>query len=178
MPDAGQTPALPPLAPLVAVLERLEGAGIEAALGGSALLVSLGLADAARDWDVTTDAAIETLDTLFAGIPHGRAGSSGVHADHKLMFDGGSVELISRFAFRHDAGVTHIPTIVASRWRGLPVGSPEAWAAAYALLGREVKADLLFAHLTAAGADRSALERLLAQPLPGALRSRLAALER
>lgn len=166
----------PPLAPLRAVLDRLERAGIEAALGGSALLMALGLARGARDWDLTTEAAVETLDALFADVPHERHGASGVHADHKLTFDGGAVELIARFAFRHEAGVCRIPTIVTARWHGMPVGSPEAWAAAYALMGRHAKAELLFDHLAGGGADRERVARLLAEPLPGALRARLEAL--
>ena len=165
--------SLPPLAPLRAVLETLERANLEAALGGSALLVSLGLERSARDWDVTTDASIETLDALFAGVPHERAGSSGVHADHKLMFEDGTVELIARFAFRHEAGVTRIPTMVRSRWNDLPMGSPEAWAVAYTLLGRDSKAERLFDYLARTGAEPVAIDRLLREPLPSALRARL-----
>jgi len=176
----------PPLAPLRAVLERLDGAGIACAIGGSALLVSLGLARAARDWDVTTDAAIETLDERFAGVPHERFGASGIHADHKLVFEGGAVELIARFAFVTDAGVCRIPTAVAARWNGLPMGSPEAWAVAYALLardpregaGRAGKAAALFAHVARTGADPDVVTRLLEQPLPAELADRLRALPR
>lgn len=168
-------------APLDRVLKRLEHAGIEAALGGSALLVSLGLARAARDWDVTTDAAIETLDALFDGVPHQRFGPRDVHADHKLVFADGAVELIARFAFRHDRGVCRIPTVVAARWRGLPMGSPEAWAVAYALLSRDrderaermAKADALFELVAREGVDAAVRERLLAEPLPVELAERL-----
>jgi len=175
---------LPPPEPLRDVLERLDGAGIACAVGGSALLVSLGLAREARDWDLTTDAPIETLDGLFDGVPHERFGTSGVHADHKLVFAGGAVELIARFAFRADGGVVRIPTVVASRWNGLPMGSPEAWAVAYALLsrdpregaGRAEKSRLLFEHVTRTGADPDAIATLKAEPLPADLAARVRAL--
>jgi hypothetical protein len=73
-----------------------------------------------------------------------------------------------------------IPTRVTARWRELPVGSPEGWAVAYALMGelesaprRTERAELLFAHLAAHGADAGTIAFLLAQPLPVELAARL-----
>ena len=53
----------PPLRPLLVLVERLERAGIVVALGGSGLLATLGLTDAVRDWDLTTDAGLDAVRT-------------------------------------------------------------------------------------------------------------------
>ncbi len=168
----------PPLAPLREVVERLEGAGIACALGGSGLLMALGLVEQVHDWDLTTDASPAAVLAALAGRDLVLHGNSGDHADHKVVTAGGAIEVIARFAFRVPGGVARIPTIVSGRWRGVPLGSAEAWAAAYVLLGRPAKAELLFAHLARRGAEPSALRTLLAQPLPRALAARLRALER
>lgn len=171
---------LPPLEPLRAVLARLAAAGVPHALGGSGLLASLGLVERVNDWDVTCDADLEPLAAIFADVPHERFGNSGCHADHKLTLEGGAIELIVRFAFFVPGGIVRIPTIVTGEWQGLPVGSPEGWAVAYALMGelegaqrRIERADTLFALLASRGADREAVAALLAQPLPAALATRL-----
>jgi hypothetical protein len=176
-------PALPPIEPLRRALARLEAAGVPHALGGSGLLAALGLVDHVNEWDVTCDADLDRLAEIFAGQPHERFGNSGCHADHKLNLEGGGIELIARFAFFVEGGVVRIPTRVTARWRELPVGSPEGWAVAYALMGelenaprRTERAELLFAHLAAHGADADTVAYLLAQPLPKTLAARLAAL--
>ena len=166
----------PPLRSLVSLVERLEGAGIVCALGGSGLLASLGLADLVRDWDLTTDATLPQVRAALAGEPFQRKGPDALHADRKLMFGGGEVELILGFAFRTPSGVVRIPTRVSARRDGIPLGSPEGWAVAYHLLGRESKCDALLAHLTTHGADTGAISRLLGQPLPTTIAARLAAL--
>jgi hypothetical protein len=166
----------PPLAPLRDAIERIEREGLEVALGGSGLLGALGLGDMARDWDLTTDEPPQRIAALFPAGSFDLVGSSGVHADHKLGLGGGVVEVICRFAFNVEGGVAHIPTIVRERREGIPLGSPEAWAIAYALLERAAKSEALFGWLETHGADRDAVERLLAEPLPHALASRLRAL--
>ncbi len=179
-------PITPPLEPLRRALATLAEAGVPHALGASGLCASLGLVDRVNDWDVTCDADLATLEALFAGEPTASFGNSGCHADHKLNLEGGTIELIARFAFFVPGGVVRIPTIVSSKWHDVPVGSPEAWAIAYALMGemepgekqaqRARRAELLFAHLGAHGADPHAVRALLAEPLPAALAARLAAL--
>jgi len=167
-------PPLPPLAGAVATLER---AGIVCALGGSGLLAALGLAGAVRDWDLTTDAPLERMTPLFDAGAIATLGPQGIHADRKLVLGGGVVEIISRLAFRSPAGVVRIPTVVSERYYGIPLGSPEAWAIAYALLERREKSEALFGWLAAHGADRPVLARLRAEPLPDELSRRLAGLE-
>ena len=166
----------PPLEALLVLVARLEAAGIGCALGGSGLLAALGLTGTAHDWDLTVDASLEQLVTLAGGWPFETAGSSGVHADAKLVFPTHSIEVIARFAFHGPRGVIRIPTVVTGRWRGVPLGSPEAWLAAYHLLERPAKRDLLLGHLRERGHDWAVLERLLAEPLPAELAGMLTSL--
>ena len=166
----------PPIAPLHALLERFERAGIEVALGGSGLLAALGLADHVRDWDLTTDATQAEIEALVRDLVPELAGPSGVHADHKVMLPSVDSEVICRFAFHVEGGVVSIPTVVTGRWRGAPVGSAEAWAVAYALMDRVEKSERLFAWLETQGGNDAALARLRAEPLPRALAARLSAL--
>ena len=134
---APATPHTPALEPLLATIATLRRGGVEVALGGSGLLASLGLTDHVGDWDVTTDSSVDEAEAALGDTPHEWFGNSGIHADHKLVVDGGTIEVICRFALRSDAGVCRVPTVVTGTWRGVPVGSPVAWAVAYALLGRE-----------------------------------------
>lgn len=167
------TAALPPVEPLHEVASILRRAGVGFALGGSGLLAALGLAERVGDWDLTTDADPAVIRRIFAECPHERFGPSGIHADHKLRVHSGAVEVIVGMAVRSGGAVCRIPTLPRGEWRGVPLASPEAWAVAYALLGRPGKADLLFAHLQRAGADPSAVARMLQEPLPGPLAERL-----
>jgi len=164
----------PPLAPLHALLERFERAGIEVALGGSGLLAALGLADHVRDWDLTTDATQAEIEALVQDLAPELAGPSGVHADHKVMLPSIESEVICRFAFHVEGGVVRIPTVVTGRWQGTPLGSAEAWAVAYALMDRGEKSERLFTWLETQGGNDAALARLRAEPLPAPLARRLA----
>ena len=170
--------ALPPFEPLAVASRRLTEARVPHALGASGLLFAHGLATHARDWDVTVEADHATVEPLFRDLGPRFVGSSGVHADSKLVLNGGTVELILRFAFVVPGGIVRVPTLVDGTWRGIPLGALEAWACAYALLDRPAKADLVFARLSERGARPDALEAVLAQPLPGALAARLRALPR
>lgn len=173
----------PPLEPLRALLERLRAARIPHALGGSGLLATHGLVAEVRDWDLTVDADIETLATACAGLEFSRHGNSGCHADHKLSFERERVELIAGFAFFVPDGVVRVPHRVTGAWRGIPLASLTAWAAAYALMGeledsrrRRERAEACFARLANRPPEPDVLAELLAQPLPSALGRRLAAL--
>src|SRR5438093_2354480 len=163
----------PPLAPLRAVVGRLESAGLVCALGGSGLLASLGLADSARDWDLTTDQPLVRVRDALCELDHDLVGPNRAHADTKLQLAGGLIELIVGFAIRSGDAVIRLPTIVTGRWIGVPTGSPEVWAAAYDLMGRLEKSSLLFGWLEKRGAEGAAISRLLLQPLPQELRERL-----
>ena len=168
---------LPPLEPLLEVHRRLADAGIAHALGASALLHSLGLEeDHVGDWDVNTEAGHDVLGPLFADLDPVRFGSSGIHADSKIQLFGASVEVIVQMAILTEGKVVRIPTLPRGEWQGVPVGSPEAWAVSYALLGRVEKSDRLFAWLAKHGARKQDVARMLEEPLPRGLADRLRAL--
>jgi len=71
-----------------------------------------------------------------------------------------------------------VPTLVDGDWRGIPLGTLEAWAAAYTLLGRSEKAERVFARLVERGANGAALDAVLSEPLPADLAARLSRLPR
>jgi hypothetical protein len=170
----------PPFALLGSAIERLERAGIPVALGGSGLLAALGLANRVGDWDLTTDRPAEEVTAALSGeaslLPGTLSGHDALHADHKLAFAEGVLEIILGFAFFTPAGVVRIPTRVHERRDGLPLASPEGWAVAYHLLGREEKSRALFQYLESRGAEPGVRAELLAQPLAPQIAARLAAL--
>jgi hypothetical protein len=173
----------PPIAPLLEIGTRLDQAGLAWALGGSGLLLALGLVDRANDWDVTCDVPAAVAAAALAGVPHSMSGNSGVHADEKLMFAEARTELICRFAFFTPVGISYLPTAIRGRWNGIPLASAEVWAVGYALMAelegserRRARADLLFSYLARHGADRDIIAQLLAEPLTPSVRERLQAL--
>jgi hypothetical protein len=166
----------PPFEPLLEIVARVEGAGIPCALGGSGLLAALGLTETVHDWDLTADAPLDRLLPVARGLAWTTAGPSGNHADAKLVLPALAIEVIAGFAFHVPGGVVRIPTVVAGRWRGVPLGSPEAWAVAYDLLGRPARRDLLLDHLRARGHSAATVARLLGEPLPEGIARTLAAL--
>ena len=102
-----------------------------------------------------------------------RHGPDGVHADEKLVLPRLRLEIIRGLAFVTGGRTIRVATHVSRRWRGLPVGSPEGWAVAYALLGREAKSERLLGWLERRGADAARVDELLAEPLPAGLAGRL-----
>ncbi len=165
--------AIPPFVLLEDASHRLTAAGVTHALGASGLLYAHNLVDHVGDWDVTVEGDRAAIEPLVADLAPRFVGSSGVHADSKLVLHDGQVELILLFAFRVGERVARIPTIVAGTWRGIPLGALEPWAVAYTLLGRTAKAELLFERLERDGVDPVAREIVLAEPLPDALVARL-----
>lgn len=167
----------PPFGLLEDISHRLSAAGIKFALGASGLLHAHGLVDHVGDWDVTVEGPRATIEPLVANLFPRFVGSSGVHADSKLVLHDAQVELILDFAFVAENGaIVRMPTIVAGEWRGIPLGALEVWAVAYSLLGRSARAELVFARLAATGADPAVLARLANEPLPAALAARISSL--
>jgi len=171
---------MPPLEPLREVLAVLDRAELPHAIGASGLLMALGLVDHVNDWDVTVEADVDTLADLFAGRSFTRYGNSGGHADHKLTFEAEKIELISRFAFFVPGGVVRVPTVVTRTWNDLPIGSPGAWAAAYAIMAdqendarRAARAQLLFDWIEHNHARDAGITAILAEPLPETIAARL-----
>lgn len=161
------------------VVERLTSAGVELALGGSGLLLSLGLVQQVRDWDLNTDAPLEQVEAALGAAPRAAAphGDGPYASAYRLDLNPGGqpVDLMGRFAVRTESGICHMPTVVSGTWRGIPVGSPEVWAVAYRLIGRPQKADLLSAFLAREGARPQVTARLLQEPLPAPVRAEVEA---
>jgi hypothetical protein len=166
---------IPEIAPLQQVVRRLNAAGIEVALGGSGLLHSLGLIQVVHDWDLTTDAAPERVLAAVEGltweeVPYGSIPFASAYR-LEIALTGCQVDMMVRFAITTAEGVCALPTFPCGAWQGVPTGSPEVWAVAYRLMQRHPKADLLSAYLREHGARRTVVERLLAEPLPAAVRA-------
>lgn len=143
---AGASRGCPPLDVVTAVIDALRADGLVAAVGGSGLLVALGLADVAHDWDVTVDAAPASVAAALGrgGLAcRDRTERGGIYASAaRYVVDGGDhqVDLLVNFALRGPDGVERLPTLVSGGWRGLPLADPAVWARAYRLLGRTPKA--------------------------------------
>ncbi|TDF92177.1 hypothetical protein [Paenibacillus piri] len=156
---------------------RLDEAGIGYASGGSGLLYSLGLSEQVHDWDVTTDAPYEQVAAVLCGLPWAASpcGDYPFASSYRLTIadERLPIDVIGQFAIHSGTGICRLPAFVSTDWLGIRMGSPEVWAAAYTLMGRETKAELLLSYLERSGADRDAVQRLLSEPLPEPLRSRL-----
>lgn len=141
---------IPPLDAVTRVVAALRERGLSPAVGGSGLLVALGLAEVANDWDVTVDDAEPATVTAAldgTGLPYrdGTAHNTGYATGRRYVVDGGDheVDLLLDFALRGPGGVERLATTVTGCWRGLPLADPAVWARAYRLLGRDAKAETL-----------------------------------
>lgn len=123
--------------------------GLVPALGGSGLLVALGLAETAHDWDVTVDAPVAAVDTALrlGGLSYTDAtsGDALYATRRRYVIDGGDhqVDLLVGFALCGPAGVERLPTRVTGTWQGIPLADPVVWERAYTLLNRPEKAAAL-----------------------------------
>lgn len=174
----------PPLPPVQSVVWTLQSSGLLPTLGGSGLLLTHGLVDAVRDWDLLVDAnVVDVHDVLSrAGLSWTDAADrSGPYATTSrllLHVEDVEIDLMVDFAIwpdgvAHDEPAVRIPSLPAGTWNGLPLGSLEAWLVAYRLMDRPGKPDRIREHLAEHGVDRHHLERMLAEPLPDGIRMEL-----
>lgn len=166
------------LAPVQTVASALARRGLRALLGGSGLLLSLGLVSEVRDWDLMTEAPLDKVTAALEGLQWrpDKAGDPPFATEYRLAISAGdrAVDLFGRFAIRTAGGVCRLPAIAAHTWQGVEVCAPEVWVAAYALMGRNEKADLLRGWIRQrGGADPGAVERLLLEPWPPEIRAEL-----
>lgn len=155
----------------------LERAEVDYVVGGSGMLLGLGLTDDVRDWDLMTDAPEAEVREALAGMELvEESGSSELYGSGcKLRIEetNPEVEIIIGFAIRFEGQDCRMPALTAGVRDGLRIASPEVWMAAYALMGRTEKANLLEHYLTRNGADAQAIARILEEPLPAELSERL-----
>ncbi|TXK76389.1 hypothetical protein [Paenibacillus sp. N3.4] len=159
------------------VTEAIHSKGISYAIGGSGLLLSLGLISAMNDWDVMTEAP---LDALIASLYKERievlpSGDEPFNSQYRLLVqtDDKPIEIIGSFQLKTDSGIARLPAISAHIWKGLAIASPEVWAVAYELMMRPHKAELLWTYLKVNGWHPDICTKLLQEPLPSAIRSKL-----
>ncbi|MER5969227.1 hypothetical protein ABT112_05675 [Streptomyces sp. NPDC002055] len=144
----------PPIDLVKRVVWSLRAQGMEPALGGSGLLVALGLAEIAHDWDLTVDSPDEAVrDALAEGgfrFSDGTGGDPLYATRRRFVIDGGdhSIDLLVGFALWSADQVVPLPSQVTGSWRGLPLADPVVWEQAYVLLGRQGKAAMLRQWLT------------------------------
>ncbi|WP_146147483.1 hypothetical protein [Prauserella shujinwangii] len=139
---------IPPLDPLLHLVATFEKQGLAPAVGGSGLLVALGLADTARDWDVTVDAEVPPVVAALehTGLPYRDGTDHDFYAtERRYVVDGGDhdLDLLVNFAIRTPGGTERLPARVTGRWRGVPLADPAVWARAYRLMNRPAKAETL-----------------------------------
>lgn len=166
------------------VLTALERHGLGPTLGGSGLLMAHGLVSEARDWDVLVDAEPEAVQ---AALDEARL--AWVEADERgdryatdgrllVLLNGVEVDVMVGFAIwpggRESGNApVRIPSLPSGAWSDTPLGSLEAWLVAYRLMEREGRPEEIVAHLQAHGANPLHVQRMLAEPLPEALRVEL-----
>lgn len=155
---------------LLTIVQKLENNGIPYSLGGSGLLYSLGLIDIVNDWDITTSVAkkdlLHALDPL--NVKESSSGKFPFASEYKLLirYNTSEMEIIGNFSIYSDNGICRIPSIPTFDWKGVKVGSPEAWYVAYKLMRKTEKAESLLYFLRLNGAKIEIVEKLLKEPLP------------
>ena len=139
-PQTPPIPAAPPgLEALEAICRRLSAAGIEHALGGSGLLAAHGFPIRCRDWDLLTEAPLDSIKDALSGLELRILGSSPAYpSDYLVQLAAGErcVEIIGRFAIRTPTGLVRIPTRVAGHRGAVPLCDPRDWLRAYRAMAR------------------------------------------
>ncbi|WP_261166824.1 hypothetical protein [Microbacterium sp. Marseille-Q6965] len=139
----------PPTDTAVRIVAALRERGLPVAVGGSALLASLGLVDRVRDWDITCEGepAVVTAALDRLGLAWTAPASAGrpFATRARLVVDAGDheIDVLVGFAAWDGDRLVPFPVGVTGEWRGLPIADPAVWAIAYRLIGRPERAALL-----------------------------------
>lgn len=134
---------------LIGDLQRaFTDAGIETAVGGSAILLAHGAIDTVGDWDLMTDGEPDAVREVLRGLRLDvrREAPSDVFASAALYrVDRGDhqLDVICGFALRVEGRIHRIPLRPGKVWRDLVLSQPGPWAMAYRLMGRPERASLL-----------------------------------
>ena len=143
MPQNTKTPSIDDL---ITVSKIFKNVGLEFALGGSGLMHALGLTVTVHDWDLTTDEPWNKVEPLLRNFDFRYLEADEFYATKyrcKFKVGNSNIDLMGGFAIKTDAGIHHVATEITGQWQGVPMGSPEAWALAYKLMGRSEKAEML-----------------------------------
>ncbi|WP_162893099.1 hypothetical protein [Microbacterium halotolerans] len=141
--------AHPPTETVAAIVAALAEHGFPVAVGGSAVLASLGLVDRVRDWDVTCegdpDEIAQALDVL--GLTWTAPPSAGrpFATDARYVVDAGDheIDVLVGFAAWDGDRIERFPVRTSTTWLGLPIADPDVWTNAYRLIGRPERAAVL-----------------------------------
>ncbi|ODG91243.1 MULTISPECIES: hypothetical protein [Bacillaceae] len=162
---------------LISVVKVLEQNNIKYALGGSGLLLSLGLTNEVNDWDITIEnPKNELLNVLKSfDIKEIDSGDYPFASKYKFLVHNVNpkVEIIGYFSIKTSNGVCNLPTISVKEWKNIQIGSPEVWYVAYSLMDRIEKANKLFFYLKVHGANANIINLMLKEPLPDYLKIKL-----
>lgn len=157
---------------LILVTEQFDKFNINYSLGGSGLLLSLGLTDTVNDWDIMTDAPKENVLSALQQfqIEETRGGEYPFGTEYKLAIHekDPQVEILGNFSVFSGDKLCKMPTIPVSTWQGVHVGAPEVWYVAYALMTRTSKAKLVLNYLKeqTVTVNKEVIGMLMKEPLP------------
>ena len=153
------------------VTEKLVQHEISYSLGGSGLLLSLGLTNTVNDWDVMVEAPKERVlrALLNEQVEEIRSGDYPFGTAYKLVVSSESpqVELIGGLSIHTSKGICRLPSIPCATWNGIQIGSPEVWYVAYTLMNRTEKAGILYGYLKETGANQEILNRMMGRAAAG-----------
>ena len=145
--------AHPPTRTVGRIVAELQSLRLPVAVGGSALLASLGLVTHVRDWDVTSEgepaevtSALDRLGLAWSASPAPERPFA-TRARFVVDADDHEIDVLVGFAAWDRDEVVPLPVHVTGTWLGLPIADPEVWARAYRLIGRAERAELLDAWL-------------------------------
>ena len=145
------TPSTPPLDAVKKVQAALIAAGIPSVVGGSGLLVSLGLIGRAHDWDLVTDGEPEEVRRVIEGLgfayrTKGPMGAYRSAAVFTIDADDHEIDVLVQFCLATEGRTVSIPARRGHTWNGMIMARPQEWATAYRLMGRTQRAELLHNH--------------------------------
>ena len=141
--------AHPPTDTVAAIVGTLTERGFPVAVGGSAVLASLGLIDQVRDWDVTCegdpDEVAQVLDALGVSWTAPQSAGRPFATGARYVVDAGDHELdvLVNFAAWDGDRIERFPVRTSTTWLGLPIADPDVWTNAYRLIGRPERAAAL-----------------------------------
>lgn len=139
----------PPLTTVVRIIDALRERRAPVALGGSAVLASLGLVDRVRDWDLVCEAEPDdvagVLDALHVAYATPSSGGRPFATRARFVVDAGDheIDVLVGFAAWRGEEIVRFPAEPRSIWLGLPIADPDVWAVAYRLIGRPERAEAL-----------------------------------